>query len=150
MSDVMVYIPGKGNVNLKAHRVEQAVHEYDERLSFQFNPVQRQWCIYMQMPRGHEPPEIPVYGFNPPEQIPEPHEAVAQLHKMDTVRRGEEIWALIERNSREFRKKKEAAAKEGTDALAEVVEFHNRQAGKTKYGSVNMAIPKNKIKGKKK
>lgn len=146
MSDVMVYVPGRGNVNSKAYRVDRALREYDERLSFQFHPETRQWCAFMQMPRGHEPPEIPVYGFDPPERIPEVHEALQKIEEMDTLRHGQAIWNRIVRDSEAIRAAREAQAAEGTEALAEAVEFHRRKSGETKYTKVHMAVPKTRKK----
>lgn len=132
-----LYIPGRGMVDLEAHRVDTAVREYDERLFFDEHPVNGQWCIFIKV--GAELPYypdmlymegtnvIPILGFD---KIPHPEDALKRLYAADTVRHGEQILDDMNRRNEAAKKAAAKQADEATGEAAEAMEWFNRQVDK--------------------
>ena len=129
-----IYIPGRGRVNLSAMKVDEAVREYDARLSFKMNNETHQWCIYISMPHGHS--EVPVLGFP---DIPHPDDALKRLYRADALRHGEKILDDIDRNNKAIKDKLEYASSEASGQVAEVAESALHREGKTPY---HRSLPK--------
>ncbi len=121
-----IWVPGYGRVNSDIVKVDRKVNEYNERLSFKQNPHNGQFCVFMSMPHGHDPPEIPVLGF---EGIPSPDAAIARLYEADTLRHGEAIFDRIVRRNAEIKAYYDEKAKEATGQLAEAIEVAHRKKG---------------------
>lgn len=136
-----IMVPGRGLVNLDAMRVDTAVKEYDERLSFGYNPVNEDWVVYIALPRDYEgahyhidgEPVMPVLGFQG--RIPSPEEVTRRLYETDAWRNGEEIYnKMLENNERikkEQREKSEAEMEEAIERAAHVLN-HFTGEGTTK------------------
>lgn len=125
-----IYVPGRGDVNMSAYRVDQAVNEYDELLHFGQNNDTGQWCIFL-IRRGEAP--LPVIGFN---EIPHPHDAIKRLVQADARRRGNEILDEINRHNKQFEIEREERAVEADQRLAETAEWALRHEGKTPHKKV--------------
>jgi hypothetical protein len=52
---VKIYIPGRGSVDSDVYKVDRAVNQYNDRLSFEFNEAGQDYCIFMRMPYPEEP-----------------------------------------------------------------------------------------------
>ena len=122
-----LWIPGRGSVDTRAYRVDRAVNEYNDRLSFDRNQDTGDWCVFMRMP-SPEPP-LPLFGFG--DIIPEPDEVVKQLWKADSLRHGEKILDQIVREQDERKRRYESAASQASEESAEVLEHFLRKRGKS-------------------
>ena len=121
-----IWLPGQGVVDLEPMKVHRAVRAYDERLSFGRNMDNGQWCVFIDMPRGHDPSILPVLGF---ESMPTPEEALDKVRRSDTKRYGEQILKMIEDDQA---RKEQIAAKahdELSDMYAEIMESAYRRMG---------------------
>lgn len=127
-----IWIPSKGDTNLAALRVDRAVNEYDEQLSFGQNNDTGQWCIFL-IRRGEAP--LPVIGFN---EIPHPEDAIKRLVQADARRRGNEILDAMNRHNKQAEIEREAAAVEADKQLAETAEWALRMEGKTPHKKIIM------------
>lgn len=134
-----IYVPGRGMVNPQAERVNDAVKQEDERLRFGFNPKNKDWIIYILMPRDFDAayyiegePVYPVLGFG--DRIPSPDEAVRRLREVDT-RRTDVRKAMNKANdARAHAREKEA---QDWDAeMAERIEFELRKKGQSPISRV--------------
>lgn len=122
-----IWIPGKGEYDVRAYRVDKAVREYNERLSFERNPDTGDWCVYIRMP-SPEPP-VALMGFQ--DQIPEPDAVVKRLYETDSLRHGEKILNEVLKSQEMFKKHKEYLADEATGESAERIEHLMRKHGKS-------------------
>lgn len=135
-----IIVPGRGVVNLDAERINRAVQQYDERLRFGWNPTNKDWIIYIRMPRNFDSfyyiegePVYPVVGFQ--DRIPDEQEALERLYNADTRRHGMEIYDRMIRHNDKIRADREAEMKDLTAEVAERMEFEMRKGGLTeKYG----------------
>lgn len=122
-----LWIPGRGSMDTRVFRVDKAVREYNDRLSFDRNHDTGDWCVFMRMPSPEEP--LPLFGFG--DSIPEPDEVVKQLWKADSLRHGEKILDQIVREQEERKQKYEYAASQASEESAEVLEHFLRKHGKS-------------------
>jgi hypothetical protein len=115
-----------------AREADKAAKEYDPRLGFGFNQDTHQWCIFFEQGTTEESREhkLPILGFN---GIPHPDDVKKRLYESDSLRRGEEILAAINRDNEKVKQVFEAAASEGSEAAAEGFEYLMRQAGQAPY-----------------
>jgi hypothetical protein len=130
--ETSIWIPGQGDTNLAAVRVDRAVREYDEELSFGQNNDNGQWCIFL-IRRGQAP--HPVLGWD---EIPHPEDAIKRLVQSDARRRGNEILDELNRHNKQFEIERETVAQEADAHLAEVAEWALRTEGKTPHKKVIM------------
>lgn len=128
-----IWLPNKGDTNFAALRVDKAVKEYDENLSFGQNNDTGDWCIFL-IRRGEAP--LPVIGFG--REIPHPEDAIKRLYRADAQRRGNEILDEINRHNAGLEKVRDDAAQEGEARLAEVAEWALRHEGRTSHKKVVM------------
>jgi hypothetical protein len=128
-----IWLPQKGDTNFAALRVDKAVREYDDQLSFGQNNDTGDWCIFL-IRRGEAP--LPVIGFG--REIPHPDDAIKRLYRADAKRRGHEILDEINRSNAELERARDEAAAEGEARLAEVAEWALRTEGKTSHKKVVM------------
>lgn len=128
-----IWLPQKGDTNFAALRVDKAVREYDEQLSFGRNNDTGDWCIFL-LRRGEAP--LPVIGFG--SEIPHPEDAIKRLYRADAQRRGNEILDEINRHNKQIELARDVAAAEGEARLAEVAEWALRVEGKTPHKKVVM------------
>lgn len=123
MSQVMapteILVPGRGLVNLDALRVDKAVKEYDERLSFGYNPTNGDWVVYIQLPRDYQGAwyqidgenVMPVLGVGT--TVPSPEAVTKRLYETDAWRNGKEMYDSMLRHNEKLK----AAQKEQADQL---------------------------------
>lgn len=122
-----LYIPGRGSMDIRAFRVDTAVNEYNDRLSFDRNRDTGDWCVFMRMP-SPEPP-LPLFGFG--DTIPEPDEVIKQLWKSDSLRHGDKILNQIVKEQEDRKRQYEYAASQASEESAEVLEHFLRKRGKS-------------------
>jgi hypothetical protein len=137
-----LYVPGLGDVTPKHLRVHKAVKEYEERCSFKRNPDTGQMCVYITMPRGWDPPEIPVVGWNE-EAIPHEDDVVKWLYQHDASRHGDKLRQDM--NKRNEDRKKAAwydLENDHVEATAEAMEFEIRKAGEHPNHKSLRKVPK--------
>jgi hypothetical protein len=122
-----LWIPGRGSMDTRAYRVDRAVNEYNDRLSFGRNEDTGDWCVFMRMPSPE--PLLPLFGFG--DSIPEPDEVIKQLWKADSLRHGDKILNQIIREQEDRKKRYEYAASQASEESAEVLEHFLRKKGKS-------------------
>lgn len=140
-SPISIYVPGKGDRNPRAERVNNAAVEYDERLRFGFNEENGDWILYIKMPRDFDAyyyidgePVYPVLGFGP--EIPEPEAAIERLMAADTMRQGTKILDRINRENAKIEKARDDEASDRHEEVAERIEHALRQEGQSPFGKV--------------
>jgi len=122
-----LFIPGRGTVDTRAWRVDQAVNEYDERLLFAKNEETGDWCVFVRMP-GAEPP-YPVCGFG--RDIPSVDDVMVRIRRSDTMRNGDAIYKDLMRSQEKYRAELKYNGDQATDESVEVVEHFMRKHGKS-------------------
>lgn len=122
-----LFIPGRGNVDTNAYRIDRAVNAYDERLMFAKNEQTGDWCVYIRMP-GAEPP-YPVVGFG--RDVPQLDDVMYRIRKADTMKHGEAIYRDLVKSQMDYRANLDKAAAEASAEAAEPVEFLLRKDGKS-------------------
>lgn len=120
-----IYIPGRGSVDSDVYKVDRAVNQYNERLSFEFNEAGQDYCIFMRMPYPERP--IIILGFG--EKVPHPDEACKRLWESDTMIHGDKILNDILKSQEDFKKAKRYAADQASGDSAERVEKFLRGKG---------------------
>ena len=120
-----IWIPGKGEYDIRVWRVDNAVREYNERLMFGRNEDTGDWCVFIKAPHPQDP--IPVLGFG--SEIPHPDDAVKRLYESDTLRHGDAILKQVIREQKEYRDRLDYAADQATQDSAEHIEHMMRMRG---------------------
>jgi hypothetical protein len=129
-----IYVPGSGYVDICVYRVNKAVNEYNNRLSFKRNLDTGDWCVYMQMPSPEA--DIPLIGFG--DTIPEPDRVVKKLWESDSMVHGDKLYNDILKSQEDFKKAKRYAADQASMDSAERVEKLMRKHGKSPVVKVFM------------
>jgi hypothetical protein len=124
---VKIYIPGRGSVDSDVYKVDRAVNQYNDRLSFEFNEAGQDYCIFMRMPYPERP--VIILGFG--EKVPHPDEACKRLWESDTLRHGEKILNDILKSQEDFKNAKRYAADQASGDSAERIEKFLRDRGKS-------------------
>lgn len=124
-----IYIPGQGVTNLEGRGLDRFVNEYDERLSFKRNPATGDFCIYIRMERGSDPPEVPVIGFGP--NMPSRDEVQRRLYNADTMRHGERLLNAMNEHNERLKQVGRDAADEAAWDTTERIEKFMRKHGKS-------------------
>jgi hypothetical protein len=122
---VKIYIPGRGSVDSSVYKVDAAVRQYNERLSFKLNEDTQDYCIYMRMP--YPEPDLPILGFG--REIPHPDLACKKLWESDTMIHGDKILKDILKSQEDFKNAKRYAADQATEDSAERIEHVMRMKG---------------------
>ena len=120
-----IYIPGRGSVDSDVYKVDAAVRQYNERLSFKLNEDTQEYCIYMRMPRPE--PDLPILGFG--RMVPHPDLACKKLWESDTMIHGQKILDDILKSQEDFKNAKRYAADQASADSAERVEKFLRGKG---------------------
>lgn len=120
-----IYIPGRGSVDSNVYKVDAAVRQYNERLSFKLNEDTQDYCIYMRMP--YPEPDLPILGFG--REIPHPDLACKKLWESDTMIHGDKILNDILKSQEDFKNAKRYAADQATEDSAERIEHVMRMKG---------------------
>ena len=120
-----IWIPGKGEYDVRVFRVDRAVKEYNERLMFGRNEETGDWCVFIKAPAPQEP--IAVLGFG--NDIPEPDAVIKRLYQADTLRHGDKILNTIVREQEDYRKMLDYNANQATEDSVERVEHMMRMRG---------------------
>jgi len=122
---VKIYIPGRGTVDSDVYKVDAAVRQYNERLSFKLNDDTQDYCIYMRMP--YPEPDLPILGFG--RKIPHPDLACKKLWESDTMIHGDKILKDILKSQEDFKNAKRYAADQASADSAERIEHLMRMKG---------------------
>tara|TARA_R110000822_G_scaffold159419_2_gene299062 strand:- start:382 stop:810 length:429 start_codon:yes stop_codon:yes gene_type:complete len=122
---VKIYIPGRGSVDSDVYKVDKAVNQYNERLSFRLNEDTGDYCIYMRMPRPE--PDLPILGFGV--SVPHPDVACKKLWESDTMIHGEKILDDILKSQAEHKKRLQYDADQASSDSSERVEKFLRGKG---------------------
>jgi hypothetical protein len=122
---VKIYIPGRGSVDSNVYKVDAAVRQYNERLSFKLNEDTQDYCIYMRMPYPES--DLPILGFG--REIPHPDLACKKLWESDTMIHGDKILKDILKSQEDFKNAKRYAADQATEDSAERIEHVMRMKG---------------------
>jgi len=122
-----IWIPGRGDYDTRAYRVDKAVREYNERLFFDKNMETGDWCVFVRMP-SPEPP-VAVHGFG--NEIPEPDVVIKKVWESDSARHGDRIFEEFMKSQEKFIAHKRYIADEATGDSAEHIEHLMRQHGKS-------------------
>ena len=130
-----IWIPGKGDYDMRAWKVDKAVREYNDRLSFGRNEDTGDWCVFIEAPRPNPP--VAVLGFGT--EIPEPEYALKRLYEADTARHGMKIYDAIVKSQEDYKKRYEYAASQASEESAEVIEHFLRKRGKSPVVKVFMS-----------
>ena len=120
-----IYIPGRGSVDSGVYKVDRAVNQYNERLSFKLNEDTQEYCIFMRMP--HPEPDLPILGFG--RTVPHPDVACKKLWESDTMIHGDKILNDILKSQEEFKKMLNYNADQASGDSAERVEKFLRGKG---------------------
>jgi len=120
-----IYIPGRGTVDSNVYKVDAAVRQYNERLSFKLNEDTQDYCIFMRMP--YPEPDLPILGFG--REIPHPDLACKKLWESDTMIHGDKILNDILKSQEDFKNAKRYAADQATEDSAERIEHVMRMKG---------------------
>ena len=120
-----IYIPGRGSVDSDVYKVDAAVRQYNERLSFDLNEETQEYCIFMRMP--HPEPDLPILGFG--RMVPHPDVACKKLWESDTMIHGDKILNDILKSQEEFKNAKRYAADQASADSAERIEHLMRMNG---------------------
>lgn len=120
-----IYIPGRGTVDSDVYKVDAAVRQYNERLSFKLNEDTQDYCIFMRMP--YPEPDLPILGFG--REIPHPDAACKKLWESDTMIHGDKILKDILKSQEDFKNAKRYAADQATEDSAERIEHLMRMNG---------------------
>jgi hypothetical protein len=107
------------------YKVDAAVRQYNERLSFKLNEDTQDYCIYMRMP--YPEPDLPILGFG--REIPHPDLACKKLWESDTMIHGDKILKDILKSQEDFKNAKRYAADQATEDSAERIEHVMRMKG---------------------
>lgn len=129
-----LYIPGQGNVDINAFKINNAVKTYDERLFFARNENTGDWCVYVTMPRPEAP--YPVIGFG--NEIPSIDTVMSRVSRADTMRVGWQIFDEIQKSQEDYKKQFVYAADQASEESAEVVEHFLRKHNKSPVVKVFM------------
>jgi len=122
---VKIYIPGRGSVDSDVYKVDAAVRQYNERLSFKLNEDTQDYCIFMRMP--YPEPDLPILGFG--REIPHPDLACKKLWESDTMIHGDKILKDILKSQEDFKNAKRYAADQASADSAERIEHVMRMKG---------------------
>lgn len=120
-----IYIPGRGTVDSDVYKVDAAVRQYNERLSFKLNEDTQDYCIFMRMP--YPEPDLPILGFG--REIPHPDLACKKLWESDTMIHGDKILKDILKSQEDFKNAKRYAADQASADSAERIEHVMRMKG---------------------
>ena len=120
-----IYIPGRGTVDSSVYKVDAAVRQYNERLSFKLNEDTQDYCIFMRMP--YPEPDLPILGFG--REVPHPDLACKKLWESDTMIHGDKILKDILKSQEDFKNAKRYAADQATEDSAERIEHLMRKNG---------------------
>jgi len=122
---VKIYIPGRGTVDSDVYKVDAAVRQYNERLSFKLNEDTQDYCIFMRMP--YPEPDLPILGFG--REVPHPDLACKKLWESDTMIHGDKILKDILKSQEDFKNAKRYAADQASADSAERIEHVMRMKG---------------------
>jgi len=122
---VKIYISGRGTVDSDVYKVDAAVRQYNERLSFKLNEDTQDYCIFMRMP--YPEPDLPILGFG--REIPHPDLACKKLWESDTMIHGDKILNDILKSQEDFKNAKRYAADQASADSAERIEHLMRMKG---------------------
>ena len=130
-----IWLPRMGEVDVRVWKVNQAVKEYDERLSVGRNEETGDWCVYIKMPPGSYVELYPVHGLGP-EMPTDPQPILEHLWKIDAARHGTQLLRDLEKGQEKWRAEQIRKQLEPNIILADVMEFAMRRFGQTPYTKV--------------
>jgi hypothetical protein len=122
---VKIYIPGRGSVDSNVYKVDAAVRQYNDRLSFGLNEDTQEYCIFMRMP--HPEPVLPILGFG--REVPHPDAACKKLWESDTMIHGDKILNDILKSQEEYKAALRYNSDQASADSAERIEYLMRTNG---------------------
>lgn len=134
-----LYIPGLGVTDVLAVRANNTSKAYDHRLSFKLNPMTQQYCSYMEMPRGWDPPEIPVKGWD---HIPSEDELNLWLAEHDAEKHGDELRTAMNKRNAQRKAEQVYANSEHNGDVADHLDHIIRKSGEHPWHRSLRKIPK--------
>ncbi len=125
-------------MNMEAFAADEAAREYDERLNFGFNPVHKDWVVFIRLPRDYEfapyhidgEPVAIVLGFGK-DAIPSREQVQKKLWETDALRHGEKLLDNLNKHNEELQKERNERLDEITQEAAERMEHALRYEGKS-------------------
>ncbi len=132
MSDGSIWLPGAGVVPQDVRTAQQAIEAYDERLELGRNERNGEWVVLWKDAVDGAP--YPVMGLGT--TLPGYEEIQRILWKGDTIRRGGEVIADVNRRNAARRKEGQDALSDRAGEVAEALEHAFRRMGKTSYSRV--------------
>lgn len=120
-----IYIPGRGSVDSNVYKVDAAVRQYNDRLSFGLNEDTQEYCIFMRMP--HPEPVLPILGFG--REVPHPDAACKKLWESDTMIHGDKILNDILKSQEEYKAALRYNSDQASADSAERIEYLMRSRG---------------------
>lgn len=120
-----IYIPGRGSVDSNVYKVDAAVRQYNDRLSFGLNEDTQEYCIFMRMP--HPEPVLPILGFG--REVPHPDAACKKLWESDTMIHGDKILNDILKSQEEYKAALRYNSDQASADSAERIEYLMRTNG---------------------
>jgi hypothetical protein len=147
----MIYVPGRGNVSLRAGSIDRALHQYDERLFFSQHPETGQWTVFVKIERDLGP-EVgtvvdgqrgyPIFAFPHGQDVDSltADTIMQRVYAADTLRHGEKMLDELHAHNERIKQKHRDAAAEAEEVYAEAVESYVRghESGDIKFGKVYM------------
>ena len=122
-----IYIPGRGSVDSDVYKVDKAVNQYNERLSFKLNEESGDYCVYMRMPFPKEPVAVLGVGKN----VPHPDYICKRLRESDVRIHGDKLFDMIVKEQNKAKEEKRYLADQASSDAAERIEKMLRNNGKS-------------------
>lgn len=147
-----LFVPGRGVVDLATMRLDAAVREYDERLTFATHPHTGQPTVFIKMEADADTGVqldgsnvMPVLAF-PHGTEPDPEFVKRELYMRDSLRHGLELLDDIRRNNDALRREHQERASEAAGILAEARESYLHDQGQTPYRRVLRPLKQTAVK----
>jgi hypothetical protein len=129
---IQVWTPD-GMRDSEEYKVDVAVKEYDERLSFGL--FQGDYVVSIAV--GPSDPPYPIFNFG--RICPLPHEVVERLYSADAIRHGEQILKDLNAHNLKIETEIDKSSDDATEALAEAIESAMHRRGELRY---SRSLPK--------
>lgn len=132
VSDMSIYIPSRGMVDLRVWKLSEAASQYDERLSVGRNEADGNWCVFIRTAKGTFPPLdlYPVLFLAGNEEALAqitPEELHRRLWAADTQRHGNDVLRMVNKWNDELEAEQQKKVDEAEYILAEGQEWANRR-----------------------
>lgn len=119
-----LWIPGKGEVDVRILALQRVCHEYDDRLELARHEITGDWVVFIKLEGGNL---YPVIGIG--RDLISPEELQKRLYKADSRRHGDKILREINENNERIKQGYRQKSDEASEAAAEAFEWGFRQEG---------------------